>query len=281
MDQKVIFLDVDGTLVDDDGNVPASARTACIEARKNGHQIFLCTGRSKAELYDSIMEIGFDGIIGAGGGFAEIGDEMLYHHKVADDDVRHMVDFFNEHGIDFYLESNGGLFASRNLISHLDALIYGDVENDPIARAKKEQQPHPFIEGLIAGETNLYRGDVNKVCFLESKTVPFEQIKREFEGKFEVIQCTVPAFGKDSGELMVPDIHKAIAIEKVLTHLNIPRENTFGFGDGINDIEMLEYCNTGIAMGNAREQLKAVADDITDDVDHDGLYNSFKKYKLI
>ncbi|MNJ41790.1 Sugar phosphatase YbiV [compost metagenome] len=80
---------------------------------------------------------------------------------------------------------------------------------------------------------------------------------------------------------MVPDIHKAIAIEKVLAHLNIPRENTFGFGDGNNDIEMLEYCNTGVAMGNAREELKAVADDITDDVDHDGLYNSFKKYHLI
>lgn len=281
MEKKVIFLDVDGTLVLDDGSVPNSARTACIEARKNGHMIFLCTGRSKAELYDYIMEIGFDGIIGAGGGFAEVGDEMLYHHKVADEDVHHMVDYFNAHDIDFYLESNGGLYASRNLIPHLDRLIYGDVENDSVARLKKEQQPHPFIEGLIVGESNLYRSDVNKACFLESASVPFEQIKREFEGKFEVIQCTVPMFGKDSGELMVPDIHKAVAIEKVITHLGISRENTFGFGDGLNDIEMLEYCGVGVAMGNARPQLKEIADDITDGIEENGLYNSFKKHNLI
>lgn len=49
-----------------------------------------------------------------------------------------MVDFFTEKQLDFYLESNGGLFASPNLESHLDRLVYGDVENDPIAREKKQ-----------------------------------------------------------------------------------------------------------------------------------------------
>lgn len=53
----MIFLDVDGTLVNDNGIVPKSARIAVKEARKNGHYVFLCTGRSKAELFDHIMEI--------------------------------------------------------------------------------------------------------------------------------------------------------------------------------------------------------------------------------
>ncbi|MBA5760171.1 Cof-type HAD-IIB family hydrolase, partial [Escherichia coli] len=66
--------------------------------------------------------------------------------------------------------------------------------------------------------TNLYRTDVNKACFLENKAVPFEEIKKEFSGKFEVMHCTVPVFGDDSGELMVPDIHKATAIEFLLKH---------------------------------------------------------------
>lgn len=137
MNKKIIFLDIDGTLVNDDGMIPESAKTACIEARKNGHLIYLCTGRSKAEIYDFIMEVGFDGIIGAGGGFVEIEGEMLYHHKVSDEDVRHMVDYFDEHDLDFYLESNGGLFASKNFLPHVERLIYGDVDNDPVAREKK------------------------------------------------------------------------------------------------------------------------------------------------
>jgi len=281
MNKKIIFLDIDGTLVDDDGMIPESAKAACIEARKNGHLIYLCTGRSKAEIYDFIMEVGFDGIIGAGGGFVEIEGEMLYHHKVSDEDVKHMVDYFDEHDLDFYLESNGGLFASKNFLPHVERLIYGDVDNDPVAREKKEQRPHPFITGLTIGEDNLYRSDVNKACFLENKNVPFEQIKKEFAGKFEVIQCTVSAFGQDSGELMVPGIHKAVAIEKLIQHLGISREDTIGIGDGMNDAEMIEYCALGIAMGNAKPGLKAIADDITDAVDKDGLFHSFKKHGLI
>ncbi|MBC1414312.1 Cof-type HAD-IIB family hydrolase [Listeria welshimeri] len=281
MTKKVIFVDVDGTLVNDDGLVPDSARTAITKARDNGHQVYLCTGRSKPELYESILSIGFDGIIGAGGGYVEVDEKIIYHKKVADEDVVHMVDFFNEKQLDFYLESNGGLFASQNLEAHLDKLIYGDVENDPIAREKKVNNPHPFMESLTYGETNLYRTDVNKACFLENKAVPFEEIKNEFSGKFEVIHCTVPIFGDDSGELMVPNIHKATAIELLLKHIGRNKKDTIGIGDGMNDAEMLTYCETGIAMGNAKEALKLLANEVTASVDEDGLYASFEKHGLL
>lgn len=278
--RKIVFIDIDGTLVNDYGTVPSSAKLACQQARANGHLLFLCTGRSKAEIYDSIWEIGFDGLIGAGGGYVELDEQVLYHKKVQPQDVRHMVDFFNEHGVHFYLESNSALYASSGLRLQLERLIYGDMENDPLAKQRMEQAPHPFIEGLTYGVTDLYKDDVNKVCFLES-SLPFEVIQQEFSGKFEVIQCTVPIFGKDSGELMIPGIHKAIAIADMLEHLQESQVDTLAIGDGMNDAEMLEYCAIGIAMGNAKPDLKAIADDITDTVEEDGLYKSFVKYGLI
>lgn len=281
MGKKIIFLDIDGTLVTDDGYVPDSAREACIKARQNGHKIYLCTGRSKPEIYDFIYDIGFDGTIGAGGGFVEIGNDMLYHKKIKKESIMRMVDFFDNHNIDFYLESNGGLYASKNFRDHVEKCIYGDVDNDEEARNRIDNKPNPFIEGLIYNETNLYIEDVNKVCFLETTGIPFEKIKKEFEEEFEIIQCTVPVFGNNSGEVMVKGIHKAIAIESLLNHLDIKVEDTIAIGDGINDIEMFEYCNLGIAMGNAKEKLKDIADYITDDVHEDGLYNAFKRYYLI
>jgi len=79
----------------------------------------------------------------------------------------------------------------------------------------------------------------------------------------------------------VPDIHKATAIEILLKHLNIDVKDTIALGDGMNDVEMFEFCTLGIAMGNAKQGLKEIADEITDTHDEGGIYNSFKKYGLI
>ncbi len=280
MKEKIIFLDIDGTLCNDEGNVPVSAAEAIKKARENGHKVFLCTGRSKAEIYDFIMDIGFDGVIGAGGGYLQIGDNMVYHKRVTYNNVKHLVDFFNDHNVNFYIESNGGLYASKNLMSQLERIVYGDLENDPVAREKKEKNPDHFVNTLIVGE-DLYRDDVNKACFLEPSDITFDEIKKEFENEFEVYRCTVSAFGENSGELGVPGVHKATAIEILLRCINAEKEDTIAIGDGMNDAEMLKYCNIGIAMGNAKDGLKEIADEITDTHDNDGIYKSFKKHRLI
>lgn len=280
MDKKIIFLDVDGTLCNDYGLVPESAALAVKKARENGHLVYLCTGRSKAEIYDFILDIGFDGIIGAGGGFIEVYGKMLFHKKVSSQNVAHLVDFFNKNNVNFYIESNGGLYASKNLIPQLERCIYGDIENDPEAKSKKENNPNHFIDALIVGE-DLCRDDVNKACFLEPEDILFDEIKKEFESEFEVIHCTVPIFGDNSGELGVPGVHKATAIEELLNHLNIDKSQTIAFGDGLNDIEMFNYCTLGIAMGNAKQGLKDIAHEITDTHDEGGIYNSFKKHGII
>ena len=71
------------------------------------------------------------------------------------------------------------------------------------------------------------------------------------------------------------------AINALIDELGIPKENTYAFGDGLNDADMLEFCQYGIAVGNAKEALKEIADEVTDDIKDDGIYNSMKKYGLI
>lgn len=277
MRRKAIFIDVDGTFVNDSGLVPESAKTAVREARKNGHLVFLCTGRSTAELFDFIMDAGFDGVIAAAGGYVELEGEVLLHQRVADEDVRHLVDYFDRNGIDFYLESNGGLYASKNCKAHVRELLFGGLSE--AAKAEMAKGMNVFIDALIEGE-DLHRTDINKISFLGS-SVPIETIMEEFKDRFNVIPSTVAAFGENSGELSLPGVHKALAIEMLLEHMDFPREDTMAYGDGMNDAEMIEYVGIGVAMGDAREGLKAIADDITGTADEDGIYNSFVKYGLI
>ncbi|RHS92520.1 Cof-type HAD-IIB family hydrolase [Erysipelatoclostridium sp. AM42-17] len=283
MKKNIIFFDVDGTLVDvrpSQEYVPASTIKAIQETRKKGNLCFLCTGRSLPEIFDHILDIGFDGIIGAGGGFVLIGDKMLYHNKVSDADVKRVVDFFEENHYDYYLESNGGLFASKHLIPRLEYITYGDLENDENAKKMKKEKPSHFINSLKEGYS-MYRSDVNKICFLENPNIPFSTIKENFDDAFQVIHCTVPSFGEDSGELSVAGVNKASAIQAVINHLKIDINNTYAFGDGLNDIDMLQFVHHGVAVGNAKQGLKDIADEICEDIADNGIYNTMKKHSLI
>lgn len=249
------------------------------QARQNGHQVYLCTGRSKAEIYDYITAVGFDGVIGAAGGFIEVHGKEIFHETIKPESAVIVSQYFNDKGIDFYLESNSGLYASKNLIPHLEWIIYGDVEHDPAAKERKKQGSH-FINALIQ-DSQMPTEDINKICFLETNGSKYQDIYDAFHDEFYMVRCTVPSFGDESGEMSVPGINKSTSIRILLEHLKGDIANTYAIGDGMNDAEMLDCVNTGIAMGNAKEGLKAIADYITTNLMEDGIYNAFKHFGLI
>ena len=120
---KIIFLDVDGTLVDYENHLPESAVLAVRKARENGHRVYICTGRSKAEVYENIWEIGLDGMIGGNGSYVEDHGHVVMHQMITPEQCRHIVDWLKERGLEFYLESNAGLFASAGFEEAGDPVI--------------------------------------------------------------------------------------------------------------------------------------------------------------
>ena len=109
--KKIIFLDVDGTLINYEAKLPVSAEKAVNMARENGHKVYICTGCSKAEIEQrDFRTMKLDGMIGANGGYVEDQGEVIMHKSLSKDDVKAIVDWCNEREIGFYLEANSGMY---------------------------------------------------------------------------------------------------------------------------------------------------------------------------
>ncbi|MDF1489057.1 HAD family hydrolase [Tessaracoccus caeni] len=275
---KLVFLDVDGTLVDYANRLPASAVDAIRRARAVGHLVYLTTGRSRAEMYEELWDIGIDGMIGGNGSYVEHRGEVVMHQSLTLDECRAIVDWLDARGLAFYLEANSGLYGSADFRAAALPVLRAYVAGKGATNSETVVVDDVFPEMIYGAE--LYRDDVNKISFvlggfqdhLDSKEA-FPQMKAGTWG------------GRGShalfGDLGVANIDKAHAIEVLLEYLGADRADTVAMGDAAVDIPMLEYCAVGVAMGNSSDDVLAIADHITTDVEADGLYNAFAHLGLL
>jgi hydroxymethylpyrimidine pyrophosphatase-like HAD family hydrolase len=84
-----------------EGVIPESAKQSIKQARKNGHKVYICTGRSRAEVYQEIWDIGLDGMIGGNGSYVEDQSKSVYHKKLSETEERAVVDWLHERGLEF------------------------------------------------------------------------------------------------------------------------------------------------------------------------------------
>ena len=277
MARKIIFLDVDGTLVNYEGKLPDSAARAVQQARANGHRVYICTGRSRAEVYPYLWDIGLDGMIGGNGSYVEDGGEVVMHQMMTGAQCRRVVDWLHERGLPFYLESNSGLYASTDFATGAAEAVreYSRRKN---GEAGVMTVQDAFPDMIYNG--NPYREDVDKISFVLHSYQDYLDAAAAFP---DLKAGTWGGSGETAlfGDLGVKDITKAHAIDVLLAHLGAERADTIAFGDAKVDIPMLEYCAYGVAMGNGGDEIRAMADLVTDDVEHDGLWNAFRKLGLL
>ena len=278
--RKILFLDVDGTIVDYENNLPISAIEAIQSARAKGHLVYVCTGRSKAEMPAEIWQIGFDGMIGGNGSYVEHESQVLMHQLIPLEVEQRVVDWLESRGLEFYLESNNGLFASKNFREAARPVLRAYALGKGASEAGiQDLEAEDALHGLVYGG-ELYRDDLNKISFILNSYQDHLDSKEAFP---ELKAGTWGGHGEQAlfGDLGVQGIDKAHAVAVILEHLGADRADTIAFGDAKVDIPMLEACQIGVAMGNGGPEIKAMADMVTDDVMSDGLYKAFEKLGLI
>lgn len=271
---KYIFLDIDGTLSVFGKGIPDSAKKAVALARKNGHKIFICSGRARCEMEESILSVGVDGIIGSAGAYVELDGKVIFHKPMSLEHKRQLLSYLNEKQLPLMIETNDELLFNDSCFEAMR------MEVDEV-KAKGGTFDMSLIDIAlpISKYASIDEVLVNKVIYMRA---PFElsDIRKDLEEDFSIVECSVPLDGT-SGEITEKGMHKGIGIDAVIRSVGIDVKDTIAIGDGENDIEMFQAAGIGIAMGNAKQMIKDIADDVTTDIEEDGIYNAFKKYGLL
>lgn len=271
---NLFFLDIDGTLVDYQSQLPPSAAEAVRKARASGNRVYLCTGRLLAEITDDIRAVGYDGLIGGNGTYISAGDEVLFDTSFSREETARLVDWLTERGFEFYLETNAGLFASPGFEeAAFDAAnAYRDYPEKPVTVRET-------FAGMRYGES-LDRSDVKKISYLLRSPQDLADVAEAFPE-----YCLGKWGGRGDvalfGDIGVQGIDKGSAVRLVMEHEGVAVRDTFGFGDATPDIPMLKACGTGVAMGGGGPEIKAVADYVTGTVEADGLEEAFRHFGLL
>lgn len=275
MEKKYIFLDIDGTLVGYDAQIPPSAIRALKLARANGHRVIIATGRQMSQIYPSLLSaLDFDGIIASTGAHVECQGELIYQSVIEGENLKCILDYFKREKICHLMltateQYSDGTFGEI-VLPYMRRVGYNeDLIHDTYGTVQPACSPYelPGVEKFS--------------YFLAAKTT--EEISCDLGGRFYVVDYSIGNIKteKHFGEITLAGVNKGSAIKRYMAHVGVSTEHAVAVGDSGNDIDMIECCGIGVAMGNATDTIKAAADLITTDVDKDGIYNAFFRLGLI
>lgn len=269
--RKILFFDIDGTLVNFGGVMPETTKRSLKKARENGHMVVICSGRSKYQVYPYLLELS-DGLIGCAGAYVEYQKKVIYGKYMEKDVITKIVKVLKNANSEFAAMTDKGMILSESCKEHL------------YKRFEKMGADEKMIK-LVMGPTEISENleqydDIRKILYYDSEW-NLEKVKDALEEICDVVDSSFEKEESDSGEISTRGINKAYGMEIFLKHVGLKQEDSIAFGDGPNDLEMIEYANIGVCMGNGRDELKKKADFITKSVNDDGIEFALKELGII
>lgn len=192
---KILLIDVDGTLVDYDNQLPASAVDAIRKARANEHKVYICTGRSKAEVYPNLWEIGLDGMIGGNGSYVEDHGKVVMHQLITKEQCIHVVDWL--HARDAFPDMIFGGELYRDDVNKISYVLtsYKDFEDAKKSFRICRTEPGAAQESLQYLETSVSKGSPKRMrwsaCWITSE--PEKRTRSHLETQKWISLCSSAA----------------------------------------------------------------------------------------
>jgi Cof subfamily protein (haloacid dehalogenase superfamily) len=272
---RAVFLDVDGTYADY-GIVPEGHVRAVQAARAAGHKVFLCTGRPVSMLPEAIRGAGFDGLVASAGAYVEVAGEVLVDRRFPAELAARTVAALDAHDVVYVLEAQESLHVPPAAEERLRAIIEEHFGRAPDGR----EVGSSAILGVLERVPDLAKVAFSKVSVFDSP-VSVGQLVVEIGDGIALVENSIAAEGRHTGELFQRGISKADGVAAAIAHLGIPRENTIAAGDGENDLEMIAFAGIGVVIEGSSPELLALADRTAAPPHKEGLVAVFEELGLI
>ncbi len=256
---KALFFDIDGTLVSFRTHcIPQSTLDAVREVRRKGIKVYIATGRPRPYV-DNLGTLEHDGIISVNGASCITSEGVVIANKcIPKEDVQRMVEYAKAENLAVALADDDSSFAvniNKDFRDVYELLNLSIPETKP-AETALSMDVKQFVAFFPKEKDDEIRQKVLRNCNL-------------FRWH--------PAFA----DCIINDMSKARGIDAVCEYYGFSAADTMAFGDGGNDMDMLRHVGIGVAMGNARDEVKACADYVTTSVDDDGIVNALRHFGLI
>ncbi|WP_322970462.1 Cof-type HAD-IIB family hydrolase [Faecalibacter sp. LW9] len=255
-----IFFDFDGTLQGfENHTISDSTKEALYILKQNHYKVFIATGRNRIDMPRDVLSFGFDGFINNNGAMCSDAElNSFYVEYIAERDIQAMIEYDSIQPIAFSLMTEKG-FAINRINEYVEKAFEYFGMNVP---------------ELIDFETVTFNQVMQMNIFVNE-----EQEKLLMQEVFKNSESSrwMPYFA----DVNPKGINKMKGIQRMSQRYHLDLSKTMAFGDGGNDVPMLQGCTIGMAMGNAKDDVKEIADYVTTSADDDGIWKALKYYKLI
>jgi len=257
MDCKIVFFDVDGTLINyEDGCIESTTKNALHKLKNKGIRLVAATGRPLSMCH-SLQELGIETFITANGAYVQHKDKIIYASPITQEIVQSVKAFAddNHHSLSFFTDqlSMNGMHQPKTLQAMKETLSL--VEYPPM-------------------DDNILNKQVYLMCLYVNN-----QDEQKYITQFP--HLTFERWHPMITNVLQVEVSKSIAVEAVLQYFKLRPEEAIAFGDGDNDIEMFKQVGYSVAMGNGSKALQNIADMITMKSAEDGVDYALRKLQLI
>ncbi|PMJ92409.1 Cof-type HAD-IIB family hydrolase [Vibrio sp. 10N.261.55.A7] len=265
---KLIALDMDGTLLNSDKQISEPTKKSIALARDKGVKVVLASGRPIDGMVDKLQELNISGdeefvLYYNGSMVQELGNEEIIHRNIINArSAKEVAKLTKEFGLDVHAfsEEHGLITPKTSQYTQLEATINGltitEMDFDLL------EDDHPIIKAMIVGEPDKLSSAI-------------QALAPEYHERYTIVQ-SAPFFL----EFLSLKSNKGIGVEAIAKHLDILPSEVICVGDAENDNHMIKYAGLGVAMGNAMEETKALADYIAPSNDEHGVAAVIDKFIL-
>lgn len=257
-----VFFDYDGTLTDEHAGIlmpTETTREAIRRLRQNGYLAILATGRALPYIYDTGVE--FDGMSTSNGTYGVVAGEVVFDHPIEDDAFARLTKRMDELGVNYGIDNPVICYTPDNA----DPRFIGWINQFAIKpESYRRLEPGQKIKGY-------------KFSALFDGYDQIDRLREEFGDEFDFACHRIFYYA----DVNIRAYSKATGVKAICEHFNIPIEDTYAFGDGSNDYDMLKCVGHGVAMGHHAAELEECAEFITKTVSEEGIEFGLQHYGLI